>query len=127
MKICPYCSQEFSNEENRCPWCGEDYWLPGKTDDKNLGEEKTDQAPEQGCLQILLMPLIIALFSVSLLIIGGVLINLLVNFESNQIKIAWIGLSLLLGIAVFFFLNSRKKAKDLKRREKERIHKIKRN
>jgi cytochrome c biogenesis protein CcdA len=118
MKICPYCDQEFSKEETRCPWCGKEYWLPEKTDDWQ--EAKKEQPAKEGCLQILLMPLMIALVLTLFLITGGIIINLFVNFESNQIKIAWIVFSILLGLAVYFFLHSRKRAKFMKREGNEK-------
>lgn len=118
MKTCPYCSQEFSKEETSCPWCGKEYWLPEKTD--NQQEAKTEQPAREGCLQILLLPLISALVLTLFLIIGGIIINLFVNFESNQIKIAWIIFSILLGFAVYYLLHSRKRAKFMKREGNEK-------
>lgn len=104
MKICPYCNQKIPEEETNCPECGKEYWVPGKAEEKKVEEDQ-----KLGCLQILLMPLIIALFSVSFLILCGFIINLLVNFESNQIKIVWIISSFLLGLVIYILLSKNKK------------------
>lgn len=111
MKICPHCNREFSKEESRCPWCGEEYWLPGQTGD--LEEAKPEQPAKGGCLQILLIPFITALALTLFLIAGGIIISLFIKLESNEIKFAWIVLSLLLGFAVFSILYFWKK-KNLK-------------
>jgi len=109
MKICPHCNREFSKEKTRCPRCGEEYWLPGKTGDR---EETEPEPPAKGgCLQILLMPVITALALTLFLISGGIVISLFIKLESNEIKFAWIVLSLLLGFAVFSFLHFWKRKK----------------
>jgi len=107
MKICPYCNREFPKEESRCPRCGEEYWLPGEADDKE--KPKPEPAATGGCLQILLLPFIIALALTLFLVGGGIAINLFIKLESHPIKYAWIVFSLLLGFAVFFWLLSRKR------------------
>jgi len=48
-------------------------------------------------LAILLLHFLIALGFAAFLIVLGFVINLLVHFEANQLKIAWIGASLLFG------------------------------
>jgi Asp-tRNA(Asn)/Glu-tRNA(Gln) amidotransferase A subunit family amidase len=103
MKTCPYCDQKIPEDETKCPLCGKEYWLPGKTEKNNSEEDKEPQG--SGCFQILLMPFFIALVSVLFLIAAGVIINLLVNFENNQIKIAWLGFSLLIGLAIYLLLS----------------------
>ena len=123
MKTCPHCNREFSKEESVCPWCGEEYWLPGKTDE---GEEAKPEQPEKGgCLQILLIPFITALALTLFLIAAGIIINLFIKLESNQIKFAWIVFSLLLGFAVFFLLHSWRRARSLEKKKNEEIQKRK--
>jgi len=112
MKTCPHCNREFSTDKSQCPWCGEEYWLPGKTD--NGGGVKTEYPAKRGCLQILLLPFLTALALTLFLVAGGIIINLFIKLESNQIKFAWIVLSLLIGFTVFSFLHFWKK-KNLKR------------
>jgi len=109
MKICPYCNQEIPNRETECPGCGKEYWLSGKTEEKKWEEKKPEEARKQGCLQILLIPLLIAFLSALFLIFAGVIINLLVNFESNQVKILWIIISLLAGLVIYVLLSKTKK------------------
>jgi len=109
MKICPYCKREIPREETKCPGCGKEYWLPGKTEEKNSAEKETEEARELGCFQILVIPLIIALLSFFFMISGGIIINLFVNFESNQIKIIWIGASLLAGLIIYLLFSKVKK------------------
>lgn len=111
MKICPYCNKKIPDQETKCPGCGKEYWLPGKTEGKSQEGKEVEEALKTGCLQILLMPLIVAFLSALLLIFAGVIINLFVNFESNQIKILWIIISLSAGLAIYFFLSKMKKKK----------------
>lgn len=75
-----------------------------------IRERDTDHEEEKpGCLQVFLIPFITALLSVVFLISCGVIINLFANFESNQVKIAWILGSVLMGLAVYFLLSKNKK------------------
>lgn len=108
MKICPYCSQKIPEGENKCSGCGKEYWIPGKTE-REARDERTEEVQKLGCLQILFMPLAIALFSGLFLIFCGFIINLLINFESNQVKIIWIVSSSLAGFAIYLLLSKIKK------------------
>jgi hypothetical protein len=117
MKICPHCNRKFPKDKSKCPWCGEEYWLPGKTGDRE--EAEPEQPVKGGCLQILLIPFITALALTLFLIAGGIIIGLFIKLESSEIKFAWIVFSLLLGLAVFFLLHfwKRKKSEDRKNEE----------
>jgi hypothetical protein len=109
MKTCPHCYREFSTDKSKCPWCGEEYWLPRKTGDQE--EAEPEQPAKGGCLQILLLPFLTALALTLFLIAGGIIIGLFIKLESTEIKFAWIVFSLLLGLAVFFFLHFWKRKK----------------
>lgn len=111
MKICPYCDHEIPEEKISCPHCGKEYWLPevgNKTDKEDVKAEETERP---GCLQIMFMPLAVAFASACLLILGGFLLNLFIHFESNQLKIAWIGASCALGLAIYHLLSKKRKTK----------------
>jgi uncharacterized membrane protein YvbJ len=108
MKTCPYCNSTIPENESSCPQCGKEYWDPDIPGGK-ASEEKREEEEEPGCLQVIVMPLIIALLSVSFLISCGVIINLFADFESNQVKIAWLLGSGLIGLAVYFLLSKNKK------------------
>lgn len=112
MKTCPYCNQKIPNQETECPGCGKEYWLPGKKEEKKWEEKKPEETLKQGCLQILLMPLLIAFLSALSLIFAGFIINLLVNFESNQVKILWIIISFLVGLVIYVLLSKTKKQRE---------------
>ncbi len=114
MKICPHCNREFSTDKPKCPWCGEEYWVPRETGNQ---EEAEPEVPTKGgCLQILLLPFLTALALTLSLITGGVIIGLFIKIESSEIKLIWIAFSLLFGLAAFSFLHFWKK-KDLKRKK----------
>ncbi len=108
MKTCPYCSSAIPESESSCPECGKEYWDPDIPRGK-ASEEKREEEEEPGCLPVIVMPLIIALLSVSFLISCGVIINLFADFESNQVKIAWLLGSVLVGLAVYFLLSKSKR------------------
>jgi len=46
------------------------------------------------------------------LITAGFAVNLVVHFESNQVKIIWIGSSLLVGFALYLFLSKMRKQRE---------------
>ncbi len=108
MKICPYCGQEIPNQETKCPSCGAVYWEP---EQNKLNEkiETKEGEEEQGCLCLFLVPLFLSIGVAAFLITAGFAINLMVHFESNQVKIIWIGSSLLVGFALYFLLSKIRK------------------
>lgn len=109
MKICPYCSSSIPEKEEKCPSCGAVYWEPGQNKIKEKIEIKEEKG--QGCLSLFLVPLFLSIGVAAFLIIAGVAINIMVHFESNQIKIIWIASSLLVGLAIYFLLSKLKKQK----------------
>ncbi len=95
MKTCPHCDSSFPENMERCPQCGAIYWdsdRDGAYEATGLQEEE-----EQGCLSILIFHLLLALAMAVLFVLFGFVVNLLVHFEANQVKIAWLAASLLLG------------------------------
>lgn len=116
MNICPYCDTKIPEKKTFCPHCGKEYWRPGE--EKRIGREDIKEETEKlGCLQIMFMPLAIALGSAFLLVLAGFLLNLFIHFESNQLKIAWIGTSCALGLAVYHFLSRKRKSEEKKDRK----------
>ncbi|MGD2244988.1 MAG: zinc-ribbon domain-containing protein [Candidatus Aminicenantes bacterium] len=107
MKICPHCNSRIPDGETLCPQCGKEYWIPEMPEVKDQDKAQEDEKP--GCLQVFLIPLITALLSAAFLISCGVIINLFANFESNQVKIAWLSGSVLIGLAVYFLLSKKRK------------------
>jgi RNA polymerase subunit RPABC4/transcription elongation factor Spt4 len=108
VKICPYCNSSIPEKEEKCPSCGKVYWEPEKNKLKETIE--TEESEEgRGCLSLFLVPLILALLVAAFLIATGVAINLMVHFESNQVKIIWIASSLLVGFAVYLLLSKIRK------------------
>lgn len=78
--------------------------------EENTREEKTEEEEQKpGCLQVFFLPLLIALFSAMFLISSGIIINLFVNFESNQLKIAWILASVGVGLVIYFLAARQKR------------------
>jgi len=97
MKVCPHCDTDIPVSQRRCPNCGVLYW---ESDELAQEESLDEQEEEQGCLSIFATHFFVAFAAfVSLLLIGFV-INLLVHFEENQIKVIWIGSALLLAAAL---------------------------
>lgn len=107
MKTCPYCDSKIPEDETLCPQCGKEYWVPEIPERRNRDTDQEDEGP--GCLQVFLIPLVTALLSAAFLISCGVIINLFTHFESNQVKIAWLLGSVLVGIAVYFLLSKKGK------------------
>ena len=110
MKTCPYCNSSIPEKEEKCLSCGEVYWEPSQNKIKEK-TEITESEEGRGCLSIVLVPLFLSIGVAAFLIIAGVAINIIVHFESNQIKIAWIVSSLLVGLAIYFLLSRIKKQK----------------
>ncbi len=104
MKICPYCSQKIPNQEAECPSCGAVYWEPEQNKLKETVETKESEEG-RGCLSLFLVPLLLSIGVAAFLITAGFAINLMVHFESNQVKIIWIGSSLLVGFALYLLLS----------------------
>ena len=111
MKTCPYCNSSIPEKEEKCPSCGEVYWEPDKKKIKEKIEIKESEE-RQGCLSLFLVPLFLSIAVASFLIIAGVAINIMVHFESNQIKIIWIVSSLLVGLAIYLLLSKIKKQRE---------------
>jgi hypothetical protein len=110
MKICPYCSQKIPTQKTKCPSCGAVYWEPEQNKLKETVETKESEE-RQGCLCLFLVPLFLSIGVAAFLITAGFAINLMVHFESNQVKIIWIGSSLLVGFALYFLLSKIRKQK----------------
>ena len=109
MKTCPHCDSRIPPGESRCPSCQAFYWEP---DQDILQKEKSkvsEKEEDQGCLSILLMPLILAVVVSASLVCAGFLVNLILHFESSQVKIIWIGSSVLLGVALYLLFLKLKK------------------
>jgi hypothetical protein len=97
MKICPHCDTEIPAQQIRCQSCGARYW---ESDEIARDESVEEEEEDQGCLSIFAVHFSVALgVFLSLLLIGFV-INMLVHFEQNQIKVIWIGAALLLATAI---------------------------
>jgi uncharacterized membrane protein YvbJ len=101
MRICPYCDSEIPENQQKCPSCGARYW---ESDDpaRDLGYEEEEEA--QGCLSIFTLHLLVAFVAFVLLLLIGFVINLLVHFEENQVKVIWIGVTLLVATALSGFI-----------------------
>lgn len=110
MKICPYCSSSIPEKEEKCPFCGAVYWEPDQNKIKEKIEIKESEEG-RGCLSLFLVPLFLSIGVAAFLIIAGVVINIIVHFESNQIKIVWIVSSFLVGLAIYLLLSKIKKKK----------------
>ncbi len=110
MKSCPYCNGKIPEKEPVCPRCGKEYWQP-EQEEIAASEKLEEEAEMAGCLSLLLLPFVIALASTLLLIGVGFLLHLLVHFESNQIKITWVGASLALGLIIYRCLSKKRKLK----------------
>ncbi len=110
LKTCPYCDTTFPQDETHCPACGASYWEAEKG-----AEERTEQPPsqtEQGCLSLLLVPVLASLAAVALVIAAGFLINTLVFFESQQVKVLWIGGSIAVGLGIFRLITCMRQRSD---------------
>jgi len=93
----------------RCPQCGATYW----DSDRDGPYEATgfQEEEEQGCLSILIFHLLLALALAVLFVLFGFVVNLLVHFEANQVKIAWLMASLLLGAILSLMVRKLKRKK----------------
>jgi len=103
MKICPYCNSSIPKQEVKCPSCGAVYWEPNQNIIKDRDETKENEEG-RGCFSLLLLPLFLSIAVAAFLILAGTVINIIIHFENNQIIIVWIGASLLVGLAIYFFL-----------------------
>jgi hypothetical protein len=110
MKICPYCNGSIPEKEEKCPSCGAVYWEPEQNKLKKTVETKESEEG-RGCLSLFLVPLFLAIGVAAFLITAGFVVNLVVHFESNQVKIIWIGSSLLVGFAIYLSLSKIRKQK----------------
>jgi hypothetical protein len=109
MKTCPHCNSVFPENRERCPRCGAAYWDSDRDDLFEAKELQNEE--EQGCLSILIFHLAIALALAVFFVLFGFIVNLLVHFEANQVKIAWIAGSFLLGGVLSLMLRKLKKKK----------------
>jgi len=93
----------------KCPQCGATYW----DSDKEIPQEAKElqKEEEQGCLSVLIFHLLIALAMAFLFVLFGFVVNLLVHFEANQVKIAWLMASLLLGGTLSLMIRKLKREK----------------
>jgi hypothetical protein len=98
MKICPYCNSSIPEKEEKCQL-------------KETVETKESEEG-RGCLSLFLVPLFLAIGVAAFLITAGFAINLVVHFESNQVKIIWIGSSLLVGFAIYLLLSKIRKQRE---------------
>lgn len=110
-KICPHCQGSIPELESKCPSCGAYYWEPNKKGALDDNEILAEKERGQGCFSILIMPFFLSLAIAGFFIFAGFTINLMIHFESSQIKIVWIGTSLLLGLALSYLFSKLKKRK----------------
>lgn len=97
MRTCPYCNSDFSDDQSICPSCGAQYW---ESDNAAQDADHDSEEEAQGCLSIFAFHFLVALAGFVLLLFVGFVINLIVHFEENQIKVIWIGAALLLASAL---------------------------
>ena len=109
MRICPHCDTEIPENLRKCPSCGAHYW---ESDDAVPYAGLEGDEENQGCLSIFAVHFLVALAAFVLLLFVGFVINLLVHFEANQIKVIWTGAALLLATAISAFIAKQRKKKD---------------
>jgi len=109
LKTCPYCSCQIKEKDDLCPECGRAYWDPESPRIPKI--EKIDSEAEDGCLSIIMLPLIVSLITAGFIILSGLILNLFVHFESNQLKIIWLGISVLSGAAAYWIIKRYKNKK----------------
>ena len=115
MRICPHCDSEIPYDQTICPSCGEPYW---ESDSSNRDEVLMEEDEEsQGCLSIFAVHFLVALAAFALLLLIGFVINVLVHFEENQIKVIWIGAALLLAVSVSGLIAKWRKKKEERKKE----------
>ena len=109
MKTCPYCSCQIKEKDDLCPGCGRAYWDPDSPRIPKI--EKIDSEAEDGCLSIIMLPLIVSLITAGFIILSGLILNLFIHFESNQLKIICLGISFLSGAAAYWIIKRYKNKK----------------
>ncbi len=109
MKICPSCDQEIPQDSVYCPVCEEQ--TENSLPIPEPVEVEKEEEPE-GCLIILLIPLLTAFAATFILILAGFIINMAIHFESNQVKIAWIGISVFIGFVLYRLFSRKRKKSD---------------
>ncbi len=102
MKTCPYCSCQIPEKDTLCPECGRPYWDPEDPSTPKI--EKINSEAKDGCLSLIILPLIVSLITAGFIILSGLILNLFVHFESNQLKIIWLGISILSGATAFWVI-----------------------
>lgn len=112
VKICPYCDTDIPAWEIRCPSCGELYWVPEQIIQSEEIENFKKKEVEKGCFSLFFLPVLLAVATSLLVLAAGYFVNLVIHFESNQVTIAWILSSSVLGLVIFrLFLKIKKKTK----------------
>jgi hypothetical protein len=97
MRICPHCDSVIPEDQKTCPSCGAHYWnADSSAEEAGIEEEEENE----GCLSIFAVQFLVALAAFALLLFAGFVINWLVHFEQNQIKVIGIGAALLVAIAI---------------------------
>lgn len=91
----------------RCPACGVQYWEPSLQSTE--GSERETEEEDGGCLPVLVLPLVLAAAVTGALVLLGFLVHLFVHFPSNQVKVVWLGLSLLIGLGAYKLLTGRRR------------------
>ncbi|MBD3414319.1 MAG: hypothetical protein GF421_07815 [Candidatus Aminicenantes bacterium] len=109
MKKCPFCDRSFPDDQIICPQCDSPYWSAEDSQEYNhISKQKKEE--EGGCLSLLLMPITISLLVTVFLVSAGFIVHLVIHLENNQVKLLWIGLSVLLGsVAYKYFKHQQEK------------------
>ena len=97
MRVCPHCDSEIPEDHKTCPSCRALYWNADSSP-QDVGKEEEEE--NEGCFSIFAVHFFVAFAFFVLLLVIGFIINLLVHFEQNQIKVIWIGVALLLAAAI---------------------------
>jgi len=111
MKVCPHCDSEIPVGQKRCPSCGAKYW---ESDEITRDEGLEDVEEDQGCLSIFVVHFLVALAAFIFILLIGFIINVLVHFEENQIKVIWIGAAFLLATALSGLIAKLRKKKEMR-------------
>lgn len=117
QKICPHCDSRFPEDQEKCPFCGAQYWESGSVSGDSAPEQENEA---QGCLSMIVLHFFLAFFLFVLFILMGFVINLFVHFEEKQIMVVWIAIALLLAAALStLFGKVRNKGKRVQKNERQ--------